>query len=89
MTHFLIHVCFPVHTTWLHFTYSLGYFLTTLDLHAQIPEFEMKWTLPRKIDFSCGASGSAVRLFPTGHLFTSLRDSHFADREHHLVFNTL
>ena len=25
----LIHVCLSEHTTWLHFTYSLGYFLTT------------------------------------------------------------
>ena len=28
-----LHMCFPVHATWLHLTYALGYFLTTLDLH--------------------------------------------------------
>ena len=32
------HVCLPVHATWLHFMYSLGYFLTIPDLHVQNPE---------------------------------------------------
>jgi len=31
-----IHVCLLVHATWFHLTYSLGCFLTTLDLHVQI-----------------------------------------------------
>ena len=33
-THFSVHVCLPVHATWLHFIYSLGCFLTTLELHV-------------------------------------------------------
>jgi len=33
-----IHMCLFVHAVWLHFTYSLDYFLTILDLHVQIPE---------------------------------------------------
>ena len=34
----LVHVWLPAHANWLHLTYSLGYFLTTLDLHMQIQE---------------------------------------------------
>jgi len=33
-----VHVWLPMHANWLHLTYSLGYFLTTLDLHVQIQE---------------------------------------------------
>jgi len=32
--------CLLVHTTWPHFMYSLGNFLTTLDLHVQILQFK-------------------------------------------------
>jgi len=31
-----VHVCLPVHATWPYLTYSLGYFLTILDLHVHI-----------------------------------------------------
>jgi len=31
-----VHVCLLVQATWLHFTYSLNYFLTTVNLHVQI-----------------------------------------------------
>ena len=33
-----IHACLPVHATWHYLTYSLGWFLTTLDLYVQISE---------------------------------------------------
>jgi len=36
-----IHMCLLVHATWPHFTYSLGSFLTTLDLHVQISELRV------------------------------------------------
>jgi len=38
-----IHVLLSEHANWLYFTYSLGYFLTTLDLHVQILESELWW----------------------------------------------
>ena len=39
-----VHVWLPVHANWLHLTYSLGYFLTTLNFHVQIWESGPWWT---------------------------------------------
>jgi len=38
-----VHVCLPMHATWLHFTYSLGTFLTPLDFHVQILDLRLFW----------------------------------------------
>jgi len=39
-----VHVCLPVHATWLHFMYALDCFWQPLDLHVQILEFRPWWT---------------------------------------------
>jgi len=38
-----VHVWLPVHVIWLHLTYSLGSFLTPLDLHVQILDLGSCW----------------------------------------------
>ena len=50
-----VHICLLVHATWLNFTYSLGCFLTTMDLHVQISEFGLWWPLPWRIGW-CNSS---------------------------------
>jgi len=47
-----VHVWLLAHATWLHFMYSLGCFLTTLDQHVQISKRGTWWALPWRIRFS-------------------------------------
>jgi len=51
----------PMHANWLHLTYSLGYFLTTLDFHVQIQEPGPWWPY-------CSWSECAVEAWISGCL---------------------
>jgi len=83
-----VHVWLPEHANWLHLTYSLGCFLTTLDLHVQIQELGLWWSF-------CSWSECAVKVrisdclsgapFLSAFLIGS-RDSHLATHEYFQSF---
>ena len=60
-----VHVWLPVHATWLYFTHSLGYFLTTLDRHIQISELGLKRTLQLRTRLTLRSKRTSSRSFQT------------------------
>ena len=83
-----VHVWLPEHANWLYLTYSLGYFLTTLDLHVQILEPKLWW--PFYSWSECAVEAwinyclSGPSFFPAPLIGS--RDSHLCTREYFSVF---
>jgi len=83
-----VHVWLPEHANWLHLTYLLGYFLTTLDLYVQIQKSGQRWPY-------CSWSECATEAWISGCLsgapflpapLIGSRDSHFVAREYFSIF---
>ena len=63
-----IHVCLLVHATWIYLMYSLGSFMTTLNLHVQILKFRacgFSLLLLRVAQQKRGLSVDCSELFPS------------------------
>ena len=66
-----VHVWLPKHANWFYHMYSLGYFLTILDLHVQILKFGPWWSCCSWSECAADPSVTITAQQKLGHLCSS------------------